>query len=187
MSIPRTSDLNTQVRPQPSIASSPPPPLSPSPISASSSSSLPPSLPHSPLVLPQARTSFRRSSRNARGSVSEVGRRSEAGRLQFTRTQDDTNLPSAAKKDMADYLVKLEKQFTITPQRMRMSVLASSPFPSAPNSPHRPSVSPSLCRIVDSFIDVLDRGLAEKGNEVVRPPSSSCAPDLSRPHPRLMR
>ncbi|BGP49189.1 hexokinase [Rhodotorula kratochvilovae] len=88
----------------------------------------------------QSRASFRRSSRTARGSVSEVGRRSEGGRLQFTRTQDETNLPSAAKKDMADYLVKLEKQFTITPQRMRM--------------------------IVDSFIDVLDRGLATKGNEV---------------------
>jgi hypothetical protein len=29
-------------------------------------------------------------------------------------------LPSAAKKDMADYLVKFEKQFTLTPQRMRM-------------------------------------------------------------------
>ncbi|TNY17550.1 hexokinase-domain-containing protein [Rhodotorula diobovata] len=98
------------------------------------------SIPRTSDLNTQARTSFRRSSRNARGSVSEVGRRSEAGRLQFTRTQDDTNLPSAAKKDMADYLVKLEKQFTITPQRMRM--------------------------IVDSFIDVLDRGLAEKGNEV---------------------
>ncbi|GAA6002926.1 uncharacterized protein JCM10292_001377 [Rhodotorula paludigena] len=88
----------------------------------------------------ESRTSTRRSSRTARGSVSEVGRRSEAGRLQFTRTQDETNLPSAAKKDMADYLVKLEKQFTLTPQRMRM--------------------------IVDSFIETLERGLTAKGQEV---------------------
>ncbi|BGO99582.1 Hexokinase-2 [Rhodotorula toruloides] len=88
----------------------------------------------------EARTSFRRSSRTARGSVSEVGRRSESGRLQFTRTQDDTNLPSAAKKDMANYLVRLEKQFTLTPQRMRM--------------------------IVDSFVEVLERGLEKTEQEV---------------------
>lgn len=68
----------------------------------------------------QARVTARRSSRVARGSVSEVGRRSEAGRLQFTRRDDETETPSAAKRDMADYLVKLEKQFTLTPQRMRM-------------------------------------------------------------------
>ncbi|BGP25508.1 hexokinase [Rhodotorula toruloides] len=88
----------------------------------------------------EARNSFRRSSRTARGSVSEVGRRSESGRLQFTRTQDDTNLPSAAKKDMANYLVRLEKQFTLTPQRMRM--------------------------IVDSFVEVLERGLEKPEQEV---------------------
>ncbi|GAA5962917.1 hypothetical protein JCM8115_007040 [Rhodotorula mucilaginosa] len=88
----------------------------------------------------EARVTSRRSSRVARGSVSEVGRRSEAGRLQFTRTHDDAGLPSAAKKDMADYLVKFEKQFTLTPQRMRM--------------------------IVDSFIEVLERGLEKPGQEV---------------------
>ncbi|GAA5933728.1 hypothetical protein JCM1841_002810 [Sporobolomyces salmonicolor] len=87
----------------------------------------------------EPRSSVRRSSNTARGSVSEIGRRSD-GRLHFTRTQDDKQLPSAAKKDMADYLVKLEHQFTVTPQRMRM--------------------------IVDAFVDTLEKGLVAKDQEV---------------------
>ncbi|GAA5842107.1 hypothetical protein JCM5353_001112 [Sporobolomyces roseus] len=89
----------------------------------------------------EPRSSTRRQSTTARGSISEVGRRSEADRkLHFTRTQDDHSHPAAAKKDMADYYVKLEQQLTITPQRMRM--------------------------IVDSFVDTLDRGLQKKDQEV---------------------
>ncbi|GAA6063106.1 hypothetical protein JCM10212_002628 [Sporobolomyces blumeae] len=88
----------------------------------------------------QPRSSFRRASTTTRGSISEVGRRSEAGKLHFTRTQDDKSHPAAAKKDMADYYVKLEQMLTITPQRMRM--------------------------IVDSFVDTLERGLAKKDQEV---------------------
>lgn len=125
-----------------------------------------------PLVClaPQSRTSTRRSSRTARGSVSEVGRRSEAGRLQFTRTQDETNLPSAAKKDMADYLVKLEKQFTLTPQRMRMCVLICYwLFRFRGLELTLPGCRLfGLHRIVDSFIETLERGLTAKGQEVVR-------------------
>ncbi|GAA5919567.1 hypothetical protein JCM6882_004373 [Rhodosporidiobolus microsporus] len=88
-----------------------------------------------------ARTSFRRTSTAARGSVSEVGRRSGPdGKLAFTRTQDDKDTPGATKKDMADCLVKFEHLFTVTPQRMRM--------------------------IVDSFIETLERGLEKKEQEV---------------------
>lgn len=69
----------------------------------------------------QARTSFRRTSTAGRGSVSEIGRRSGTdGKFAFTRTQDDKDTPGATKKDMADYLVKFEHMFTVTPQRMRM-------------------------------------------------------------------
>ncbi|ORY55751.1 hexokinase [Leucosporidium creatinivorum] len=82
---------------------------------------------------------FRRTSNTARGSVSAVGRRSEAG-LQFTRTQDDLTRPSATKKDMSEWLVKLEHMFTVTPQRMRM--------------------------IVDGFVEVLEKGLAKEGEDV---------------------
>ncbi|GAA6018246.1 hypothetical protein JCM10207_002882 [Rhodosporidiobolus poonsookiae] len=91
----------------------------------------------------QPRTSFRRASTTARGSVSEVGRRSETGKLAFTsttRNQDDKTAPSASKKEMADYLVKFEHMFTVTPQRMRM--------------------------IVDSFIETLERGLEKPEQEV---------------------
>ncbi|GAA5979702.1 hypothetical protein JCM11641_004058 [Rhodosporidiobolus odoratus] len=90
--------------------------------------------------LTSPRTSFRRTSTPGGASVASVGRRSEAGKLSFTRTSDDKDAPSATKKDMADYLVKLEQQLTVTPQRMRM--------------------------IVDSFIETLERGLGKRDQEV---------------------
>ncbi|KAM0749042.1 hexokinase [Meredithblackwellia eburnea MCA 4105] len=86
--------------------------------------------------------SFRRASTTARGSISAIGRKSEtgAGPLHFTRTQDGGHPPHATKRDMADFLKKLEHQFTITPQRMRM--------------------------IVDAFVETLEHGLQKYGEEV---------------------
>ncbi|KAK4701678.1 hexokinase, partial [Phenoliferia sp. Uapishka_3] len=90
-------------------------------------------------IVPSA--TFRRTSTTQRGSVSGVGRKSEtnAGK-HFTRTQDDPLPPHATKRDMAKCLSELEYKFNLTPQRMRM--------------------------IVDSFIEVLERGLAAPGQEV---------------------
>ncbi|KAL8283309.1 hypothetical protein RQP46_005719 [Phenoliferia psychrophenolica] len=88
-----------------------------------------------------ASPTFRRASGTSRGSISAVGRRSESGGiLHFTRTQDNVLPPHATKRDMAKCLSELEHKFTLTPQRMRM--------------------------IVDSFVEVLEKGLAEPGQEV---------------------
>ncbi|KAK4054274.1 hexokinase [Microbotryomycetes sp. JL201] len=77
------------------------------------------------------------SSRTARGSFSAVGRRSEAG---LTFTSHDGDQPDQAKKDLSENMARLERLFALTPQRMR--------------------------KIVDAFIDTLERGLEEKGQEV---------------------
>lgn len=62
----------------------------------------------------------RRNSTTKRGSISGVGHRLDA--LKFTRneSQGADDFPHATKKNMAEYLVKLEQQFILTPQRMRM-------------------------------------------------------------------
>ncbi|SCZ90415.1 BZ3500_MvSof-1268-A1-R1_Chr9g10825 [Microbotryum saponariae] len=82
---------------------------------------------------------FRRASTTARGSISGTGRRSEL-LSHFHRTHEENNPPSASKKDMAEWLSKLEHQFSVTPQRCRM--------------------------IVDAFIETLERGLTQTGQEV---------------------
>ncbi|SCV70073.1 BQ2448_1467 [Microbotryum intermedium] len=81
---------------------------------------------------------FRRASTTARGSVSGTGRRSDASH--FHRTHEENHPPSASKKDMAEWLSRLEHQFSVTPQRCRM--------------------------IVDAFIETLERGLTQTGQEV---------------------
>ncbi len=62
----------------------------------------------------------RRNSTTKRGSVSGVGHKLDA--LKFTRneSQGPDDFPHATKKNMSEYLVKLEQQFILTPQRMRM-------------------------------------------------------------------
>ncbi|SGZ27055.1 BQ5605_C025g10040 [Microbotryum silenes-dioicae] len=82
---------------------------------------------------------FRRASTTARGSISGTGRRSEL-LSHFHRTHEEHNPPSASKKDMAEWLSKLEHQFSVTPQRCRM--------------------------IVNAFIETLERGLTQTGQEV---------------------
>lgn len=59
----------------------------------------------------QGTPSFRRTSTGGRGSSSA---------LRFSRTDQDKEFPHATKKNMADFVAKLEHQFTLTPQRMRM-------------------------------------------------------------------
>lgn len=59
---------------------------------------------------------FRRSSNTKRGSVSEVLKDG----AYFTRNESEQEFPHALKSDMGTWLKKLESQFTITPQRMRM-------------------------------------------------------------------
>lgn len=72
-----------------------------------------------PVLLPtdhRGSTSHRRNSR-----VGDDGSLA-AGSNVFRRTQDERDqAPGASKLDMAHYLKKLEKELTITPQRMRMS------------------------------------------------------------------
>lgn len=77
---------------------------------------------------------------------------------------------------MSDWLKTLEQKFTVTPQRMRMYVQAldlergeESKWGGRTGADRSRFLVPAR-RIVDSFIEVLEKGLAEMGQEVVSRP-----------------
>lgn len=90
-------------------------------------------------------------------------------------------------RDMAECLKKLEHQFTLTPQRMRMQVSLPSPRPPARSiflsatlshaaderARSRQLANPLsiVSRIVDSFVETLERGLAKEGQEIAMFPT----------------
>lgn len=62
----------------------------------------------------------RRNSATKRGSVSGVGHKPDGLKFKRNESSGADDFPHATKKNMAEHLVKLEQQFTLTPQRMRM-------------------------------------------------------------------